>query len=581
LELQALKEGRGARNPDDVHDLLRSVGDLTDVEIAARSASAPAAWISQLLEDGRAFRVRLANEDRLAAVEDLARLRDALGVSLPLGLPTVFTEPTERPLEALVARYARTHAPFLASQVATRLGAAPDRVRAALEALEVDGRVTHGEFRPGGVEREWCDVEVLRRLRRRSLAALRKEIEPVDAAAFGRFLPAWQGAVTPSGGPDALVDAIGKLQGAAVPASVLEHDVLAARVRGYRPADLDALCASGDLVWVGVGPLAGDDGKVALSFRDRARFLAPPQPEDPPDGPIHRALRERLEAQGASFWPDLVLAAGTADERVVLAALWDLVWAGEVTNDTLVPLRAFVARKTRSARSARPRPGALRRTGPPAGAGRWSLVSTLLQPSPGATEMAHARALQLLDRHGILTREAVLAEGLPGGFVGVYGVLKALEESGKLRRGYFVAGLGAAQFAVPGAVDRLRAMRDREHGEEPATVVLAATDPAQPYGAALPWPDGPGRPARQAGSFVFLAQGELAAYLERGARSLLTFDVSPDRWVDALRSLAKDGRLRRIELTRIDGVPAAASPFADALRAAGFADGYRGLIARA
>jgi ATP-dependent Lhr-like helicase len=388
--------------------------------------------------------------------------------------------------------------------------------------------------------------------------------------------------VTPSGGVDALVDAIAKLQGAAVPASVLEPDVLTARVRGYRPADLDALCASGDLVWVGAGPLAGDDGKVALCFRGHARLLSPPPPDDRPDGSAHRALRERLETQGASFWPDLVLAAGTADERVVLAALWDLVWAGEVTNDTLAPLRAFVAHKTRTrSRVARPRPGALKRTGPPAGAGRWSLVSTLLQPPPRPTEVAHARALQLLDRHGVLTREAVLAEAVPGGFAGVYGVLKALEESGKVRRGYFVAGLGAAQFAVPGAVDRLRAFREREHAEDPSALVLAATDPAQPYGAALPWPDGPGRPARQAGSFVILAGGELAAYLERGARSLLTFDVGPDRWADALASLAKDGRLRKIELTRIDGVPAAASALADGLRAVGFADGYRGLTVRA
>jgi len=265
----------------------------------------------------------------------------------------------------------------------------------------------------------------------------------------------------------------------------------------------------------------------------------------------------------------------------VLSALWDLVWAGEVTNDTLAPLRAFAARKTRTPHRARPRPGALRRTGPPAGAGRWSLVSALLEPTPAPTEMAHARALQLLDRHGVLTREAALAEGVPGGFAGVYGVLKALEDSGKVRRGYFVAGLGAAQFAVPGAVDRLRGLREPTRDDQSAAVVLAATDPAQPYGAALAWPDGPGRPARQAGSFVLLVDGEPAAYLERGARSLLSFEVDPGRWVDALASLAKDGRLRKIELTRIDGVPAATSPLADVLRHAGFADGYRGLTIRA
>ena len=580
LELQGLAEGRGARNADDVHDLLRSVGDLIFAEIAARTAQDPSAWTDQLLTDGRALTLRVAGEDRVCAVEDAALLRDALGVSLPLGLPAVFTQPTEGALERLVARYARTHAPFLASQVAARLGAGIDRVRSALGTLESAGRVTHGEFRPGGVEREWCDVDVLRRIRRRSLAALRREVEPVDVATVGRFLPEWQGAVTPTAGASALVDAISRLQGAGIPASILERDVLPARLLGYRPADIDALCAGGELVWIGAGPLGADDGRVGLYFRDHVRLLAPSRTDDPPDGPTHDAIRRHLDRDGASFWPDLVRAAGTADERVVLGALWDLVWAGEVTNDTLAPLRALSARRSRSPRTgARPRPGALRRVGPPAGAGRWSLVAPLLEPSATPTEIAHARAMQLLDRHGVVTREAVLAEGTPGGFAGVYAVLKALEESGKVRRGYFVDGLGAAQFALPGAVDRLRGLRETAHGAPP--VVLAATDPAQPYGAALGWPDGPGRPARQAGAFVVLVGGELAAYLERGARSLLTFDADADGWVDALASLAKDGRLRRIELTRIDGIPAGESSLADRLRSAGFTDGYRGLTVRA
>jgi ATP-dependent Lhr-like helicase len=584
LELQGLAEGRQARNADDVHDLLASVGDLTDIEVVSRTERDPTPWIEQVLAEGRAIRVRVAGEARLVAVEDSAALRDALGVSLPLGLPGAFTGPTERPLETLIARYARTHAPFMASQAAARLGAAPDRVRAALDALELGGRVAHGEFRPGGIEREWCDVDVLRRLRRRSLAALRKEVEPVDAPTLGRFLPAWQGAATPSGRADALVDAIARLQGAAVPASILEHDILPARVQGFRQADLDALCASGDLVWVGAGPLGADDGRVSLYVRDQVRLLAPQPPDEPPSSPIHVAIRKHLSIRGASFWPELVHAAGTGDERLVLGALWDLVWAGEVTNDTVAPLRALTARRTRAPRAGpRPRPGALRRTGPPAGAGRWSLVAPLLQPAASPTEIAHARALQLLDRHGVLTREAVLAEGVPGGFAGVYGVLKALEMSGRVRRGYFVAGLGAAQFAVPGAVDGIRTMREPGRVGERAAVVLAATDPAQPYGAALPWPGDParsGRPARQAGAFVVLVDGELASFLERGARSLLTFGVAPDEWTHALASLPKDGRIRKIELGRIDGMTATDSPLAEALRAAGFTDGYRGLTIR-
>jgi ATP-dependent Lhr-like helicase len=346
--------------------------------------------------------------------------------------------------------------------------------------------------------------------------------------------------------------------------------------------DLDALCASGDLVWIGAGSLGADDGRVSFYVRDQVRLLAPPPPEEPPAGELHASIREHLAGHGASFWPDLVQATGTADERVVLAALWDLVWAGEVTNDTPAPLRALTAKRSRATPrpGSRPRPGALRRTGPPAGAGRWSLVAPLLEPKPTPTESAHARALQLLDRHGVLTREAVLSEGVPGGFAGVYGVLKALEMSGKVRRGYFVAGLGAAQFAVPGAVDRIRALRDPIPGAERTAVLLAATDPAQPYGAALPWPEGTGRPARQAGAFVVLVDGALAAFLERGARSLLTFGVDVRGWVDALASLPKDGRLRKIELTRIDGGPANDSPIADGLRSAGFTDGYRGLTLR-
>ncbi|MDP9299165.1 MAG: DEAD/DEAH box helicase, partial [Actinomycetota bacterium] len=598
LSVQRLADGRRARNVDAVHDLLRDLGPLRGDEVVARTDGDATAWLARLAEEGRAIPVRVAGEDRLAAVEDAALLRDALGVSLPRGVPRAFTGPTDRPLEVLVARFARTHGPFLARDAVARLGAAPDRVREALGALEVGNRLVNGEFRPGGVEREWCDVEVLRRIRQRSLSVLRRQVEPVDARAFGRFLPAWQGADRPRGGVDALSEAISRLQGAAVPASILESDVLPARVRGFRPADLDALCAGGELVWVGAGSLGADDGRVALLFRDQARLLAPAA-DGPPDGLVHDAIREHLEERGASFWPDLVGAAGNSDERVLLRALWDLAWSGEVTNDTLAPLRAFVRGASAKVRTPgpgrRPRPGSLRRVGPPAGAGRWSLVAPLRRPIATPTESVHALALQLLDRHGVVTRESVLAEAVSGGFAAVYPVLKALEEAGKVRRGYFVAGLGAAQFAVPGAVDRLRAFRvedgtardpgvdgrDAERAAAPPIAVLAAADPAQPYGAALPWPAGPGRPSRAAGAFVVLADGAPAAFLERGARSLVTFGIGLGVWADALASLVKDGRLRKIELTRIDGVPAVEAPLAARLRETGFADGYRGLTLRA
>ncbi|HVL79968.1 MAG TPA: DEAD/DEAH box helicase [Actinomycetota bacterium] len=580
LELQALAPERQVRDVDELHDLLRRLGDLTRAELDARSAADPAGWLQQLLAERRAIEVSVAGEPRIAAAEDAARLRDALGTSLPLGLPAAFTESVDEPLVDLVGRYARTHGPFVTTDVASRLGAPVERTRRALETLEADGRVVRGAFRPGGSETEWCDTGVLRSLRRRSLAVLRREIEPVEASVLGRFLPAWHGMGDARQGPDALVEAVAQLQGAAIPASSLEADVLPSRVRAYRPADLDALCASGSVVWVGAGGLGSSDGRLSLYFRDQVRLLAPPPVEEPPSGPVHDAIRDHLRARGASFWLDLLNAAEHPDEQTVLAALWDLVWAGEVTNDTLAPVRALVAGRPRAVQKGRPRPGRLTRLGPPSAAGRWSLVSSLTQPEAAPTERAHARALQLLDRHGVLVREAVLAENAPGGFSGVYGVLRMLEESGRVRRGYFVGGLGAAQFALPGAVDRLRAMR--EPADEPVTLLLAATDPAQPYGAALPWPDSAGRPARTAGAFVVLHDGSPAAYLERGARSLVTFEGSDPRvWVDALVRFVKDGRVRRLEIQRIDGDAAHSHPAADRLREAGFVDAYRGLVLRA
>jgi ATP-dependent Lhr-like helicase len=591
LELQALADGRRARNADDAHDLLRRLGDLSPEELDVRSDGDAGGWTDALGAEHRVLRLRIAGEERLVAVEDAGRVRDALGVMLPPGIPGAFAEPVDRPLTSLVARYARTHGPFLAVAAARRLGVPAERVAASLAELEDEGRVVRGEFRPPGVrglgppsavgsEREWCDVEVLRSIRRRSLAALRREIEPVEGDALARFQLEWQALTGPRQGPSALADAVEQLQGAAIPASILEADVLPSRVAGYRGSDLDALCAAGDVVWTGAGGIGADDGRVALFFRPSLSLLAPPPAEDRPRGPVHDAIRAHLGSRGASFWPELVSAVGTAEEAVVLAALWDLVWAGEVTNDTLAPLRAVLGRRPRAAGSGRPRPGALRRLGPPAGQGRWSLVDPHLEPR-SATRVAHARATQLLDRYGVVTRETVLAEAAPGGFAGMYGVLKALEESGRVRRGYFVEGLGAAQFALPGAVERLRELR--EPARDPRATALPAADPAQPYGATLPWPSAVGRPARAAGAYVVLRDGRPVAFLERGARTLFTFEGAvPDvgAWIDAIVGLVKDGRLRRIELTRVDGVSAVGSPLADALRARGFVEGYRGLSFR-
>jgi ATP-dependent helicase Lhr and Lhr-like helicase len=362
-------------------------------------------------------------------------------------------------------------------------------------------------------------------------------------------------------------------------------------VGGYRPADLDALCTSGEVVWIGAGSLGAQDGRVRLYFRDQVAVLAPRgiDEADRPAAAVHEALRQHLAERGACFWADLRAAAPTATDDELLAALWDLVWTGEVTNDSLAPVRAYVggavAKRSGGGRRplARPRPGRLTRLGPPSGAGRWSLVAPLLEPRPSATEVAHATVSQLLEPHGVLAREAVLAEGVEGGFAAVYGVLKVLEERGQVRRGYFVAGLGAAQFALPGAVDRLRAAREPADDDEP--VVLAATDPAQPYGAALAWPEptGGGRAARVAGAFAVLVQGDLVAWLDRRGHHLVTFPAAADAgdgWVEAIVHLVKDGRVRSLEVRKIDGVPVVESPVSAALRAAGFADGYRGLVLR-
>jgi ATP-dependent Lhr-like helicase len=617
LELQRLDGRRPARDLDELHDLLRVLGPLSLPELAARSApGAPAgAWVGRLVAERRAFVAPIAGVERACAAEDAGRLRDALGLALPPGLPAAFTEAVEDPLGDLVARFARSNGPFLTAQVAARYGLPTEWVAPVLVRLARDGRLLHGEFRPGGVEREWCDPEVLRRLRRRSLAVLRAEVEPVEQARLVRFLPRWHGIGMGAErrGPDALVEVVAQLQGAPLVAGALEADILPARLPGSRPGDLDALCTAGEVVWVGAGPIGSRGGRVRLAFRDHAPLLVPQAGSLDHAGPLHQALLDHLDGAGASFWGDLVRAVRAAgqdhSEPAVLAALWDLVWAGQVTNDSLAPLRAYLgtgssrSRGRGAARLGRPRPGRLRGLGPAAGAGlglaagagtalgaglgpasgagRWSLVGPLLEPAAAPEEVAHARALQLLERYGVLTREAALGEGAPGGFAGVYPVLRALEEQGRVRRGYFVAGLGAAQFALPGAVDRLRAERD---APDEAPLLLAATDPAQPFGAALPWPDLDGRPARAAGAHVVLGGGALLAYLERGARRVLLGPAAEGdgRWAVALAAAVERGRFRRIELSEVGSAPVQEAPswVRQALVEAGFQPGYRGWIRR-
>ena len=702
LELQRLADGRRARSADELADILSRVGDLTAEEIsyrcvteqpvsstaeqavdeAAEAAGEPAvsdapssdessageAWLAELVAERRAVELRVAGETRYVAVEDAARYRDALGCALPVGLPAALTvdmlTPGTDPLDELVARFASTHVPFEADAVAERLGIAEVRVTAALNRLETAKRVTRGAFRPDGTSTEWCDTSVLRTVRRRSLARLRREVEPVPPEAYARFLAAWHSIDRPRRGADALADAITQLAGAPVAASILETDVLPARVARYSSADLDALLASGELVWIGAGSLGPNDGRIRLYWRDEIATLAPPT-DDEPDDPVSAAVLAHLSEHGAAFWPDLLSAAhaatadssqqgdsaalpaestdGAPDGRAlapksaasarptdlanlserVLTALWDLVWAGLVTNDTLAPLRALGPRRSGRSKSsgrsagagratgarqgarrgrsgvltrsgpARRRPGRLRSGGPPSAAGRWSLTSLLREPAPSPTERAHGGAQALLERHGIVTRPGVLAEGHPGGFAAAYGILRALEERGSVRRGHFVEGLGAAQFATAAAVERLRDYRQHStpsYTDRSATperpndrsqtevVVIGAADPAQPYGAALSWPPSEGRPSRTAGAHVVLADGAPLVALDRGGRTLHTFEhAAVDlRWIGALRQALADGRLAKVELARIDAGPAAEHPIHDALIEHGFTAGYRG-----
>jgi ATP-dependent Lhr-like helicase len=611
LSLQALADDRQAMTLDGVHDLLRRLGDLTTREIAARTDGGAAVadpWLAELAASRRAVRTRIAGDERWIAIEDVARYRDGVGIAPPVGVPAAFLGPAAGALDGLLARWARTHGPFLTPEPARRWGLPQGVIEDGLERLLAAGSLLRGEFRPGGAEREWCDPEVLRLLRRRSLARLRREVEPVDPAALARFLPEWHG-VAPIGAAPApyrgsaalerLAEVVDQLAGLAIPASVLERDVLPARIPGYLPRLLDELGSLGEVAWVGRGSLGRDDGRIVLvrPGREALRPLGPPDDASRPEGPRHQAIRDHLAYRGASFYRELYAAARGNSDREVLDALWDLVWAGEVTNDTFAPLRALRWKRTGSGARRGFRPGRLTALGPPEAAGRWSLVAAARELAgapasapPSVTERLHAISLALLERHGVVTREAVAADGIDGGFSAVYPVLRAMEDAGRIRRGYFVDGLGAAQFALAGALDRLRAVR--EPADPPgsgAVHLLAAADPANPYGAALPWPrrgESDRRPLqRAAGAYVVLLDGQAALYLERGGSTLQTLPPAddPDVAVAAARALAgllADGRVRELVIRKVDGDDVAVSAFRAALVGAGFVAGYRGLALR-
>ncbi|HEX7355208.1 MAG TPA: ATP-dependent helicase [Mycobacteriales bacterium] len=614
-EVALLSPDRQVHDIEGVADLLRRLGDLSTPEALLRGATP--AWLAELEESRRAVRIRVAGEERWIAVEDAGRYLDALGAPLPVGVPEVFREPVEDPLGDLVSRYARTHGPFVPSDPAERFGLGAAVVAAVLQRLVAGGRLVTGELRPGGTGVEWCDADVLRRMRRRSLARLREEVEPVPAEVLGRFLPQWQGVGSAGGrGADALLRVVEQLAGAAVPASALESLVLPARVHDYETGLLDLLTSSGEVVWAGAGALPGKDGWLTVMPVDAAPLLLPEPDDAAVATPLHRHVLDALADGSALFFRALSGRVASLDDAALAAALWDLVWSGHLTNDTLAPLRARLGGGRGTTHRAPPspprprqrgrygsglgRPAMPTRTGPPEGSGRWSMLPAR---DPSATARAVAVSEALLDRYGVVTRGAVVAERVTGGFAAVYPVLKAAEESGRARRGYFVAGLGGAQFALPGAVDRMRSIGDSAPASpaEPGwgqrrrtpdrAVVLAATDPANPYGAALAWPvrdpAGGHRPGRKAGALVVLVDGALALYVERGGRSLLTFTDVLDHLapaVDALALAARDGHLGRLTVERADGDAVLSGdlsgPLAEALRSAGFAATPRGLRLR-
>ncbi|MFH8596225.1 ATP-dependent helicase [Streptomyces rimosus] len=667
-ELQWLTEDRRVKDAEGVADLLRMLGPLTDAELSERGADP--AWVRELAAARRAITVRIAGQDHWAAIEDAGRLRDALGTALPVGVPESFTEPVKDPLGDLLSRYARTHGPFTSDQAAARFGLGTAVTDGALQRLAAAGRVVQGEFRPPvahhhpspealraapslGIGQEWCDAQVLRRLRRRSLAALRHELEPVPPAALASFLPQWQqvgplvtkapyGAGAKRGGSyglrgiDGLVRAVEQLQGAAVPASALEKLVLPSRVGDYAPALLDELTSTGEVLWAGAGALPGKDGWISLYLADTAPLLLPP-PHPLELSPLHQSVLQALAPGYGLFFRQLAdqVRATTHPECTdpqLADALWDLAWSGRLTNDTLAPLRSLLGSGRTSGSTAhrakravpRGRYGTLTaatgrtgrptasRSGPPTVAGRWSLLPA---PEPEPTHRAHALARTLLDRHGVVTRGAVAAEGVEGGFSAAYRVLAAFEETGQARRGYVVEGLGAAQFAMDGAVDRLRAVNtsrervadeyaqdgpgDRRSTGPQRALVLAAADPANAYGAALSWPEPPDgsthKPGRKAGSLVVLVDGELTLYMERGGKTLLAWAQSgeagaPDTGspggtrlrlaLEALGDAARAGALGTITVERVNGAAALTSPFAPALEEAGFHPTPRGFRLR-
>lgn len=598
-ELQRLAPDRQAVGIEGIVDLLRGLGPLTTAEFGPRlSEGVEADWtarLAALVEAKRAVSVSYAGHDWWAVIEDASRLRDALGVPLPLGIPRVFTESVADPLGDLVSRYARTHGPFTTEAAADRFGLGTQVMHQVLRRLADSRRVVEGEFRPNGTGSEWCDAEVLRRLRRRSLAALRHEVEPVDQVTMARFLPEWQHVGGRLRGVDGVAAVIEQLEGARIPASAWESLILPARIAGYLPGMLDELTNAGEVIWAGAGSLAGNDGWISLHLAETAPLTLPP-PQDRERSELQQEILATLAGGGGYFFRQLSDAVGSTVDADLVEALWDLVWAGLISNDTFAPMRSRLNggrtshKPSRSAPRARmhrgqsvPRSALPTRGGPPTVSGRWSILPLA---DSVATRRAHALGETLLERYGVVTRGAVQAEGIVGGFALVYRTLSGFEETGRCRRGYFVDGLGAAQFAGGGTIDRLRSFAAAEGAgsRRPVALTLAATDPANPYGAVLPWPplaEGTGhRPGRKSGAVVVLVDGVLVLYVERGGKTVLCYSTDDALLAAAAASLSgvvKAGRIDKVAVETVNGVFVIGTGLGAQLQEAGFTLTPKGL----
>lgn len=638
-ELQRTKPGWQLKGSTGVLDLLRTLGPLTAKEIGERidpSSGDHMDLIGDLLVNRQAYEARLGGQVYLAAMEDAGLLAHASGTPPPQGVPSAFLNVQGDPLRSLVVRYAATNGPFTAEGAAARFQVAQATMETTLRSLAEEGRVLRGRFLPdelfdyeAGPDSQWVAKPVLEKLRSRSLALLRGAVEPVGRSSYARFLTRWQYADSSLNGVDGAHTVVEQLAGVYLPASTWETLVFPQRVRDYKPHYLESLVSSGEVHWVGFQAIGSTDGWVAFYPAGVDVFNAPDEgAAGEPMGDLAAAILEALAQRGALFAPAIAAEVGSGvSEPHFEEAMWDLVWRGKITSDSVSALRAKVsgrrsAQKTNRRRSrarswgrahtSATRQGVSSLSQQPSLAGRWSLTESLsgaLSDSAADFEEASSTALTvwlacMLDRYGVVTRGAVASEQFPGGFAAAYRLLAQFEQEGACQRGYFIEGLGAAQFALPGAVDYLREVHEEtQKGGMPSAVTLSATDPANPYGAALPWPpvegDVSARPKRNPGALVSMLDGKPALYLERGGKTALTFEGAetegegpseqhegPDgeacreATAKSMVGAARAGHLATFTIEKVGGEPVGVSPWEEAFLAAGFEKVPRGVVLR-